>query len=426
MERFFSPRTLIYAWNKIELLITIYLLLIAEQTFLRNSKYVVYGLVALLVLKHWKRVTYATTRDIILPVLVVLAAFSVMWSAAPHVTADEMDLVWRSTFFGVYIGARYTPKEQMQLLAWVCGAAAILSLIYILFIPSTGISFTNGEETWQGIYKHKQYLGRMMTLGAVIFALNLAAHPKQRWINLSGFILTTVMLVLARSTTSLIVFIIALLILSLQNFVKLGYKLKIFLLATITSLICIVSILILGNLEFIVVDFLGKDLTFSGRTEVWTMAIQKGAERFWLGYGYSGFWTSSESSQILNSTWALSKSAGEGRFHVHSGFIDLFLQLGMLGLALFSIGFFLTLSRVIVLLTRTHQIEFLCMFQILILKILFNTTETMTILSGNIFWPLYVSIVLSSIIQRQRLLRVSTREIINLERQPCLNHSSSS
>ncbi|NER78128.1 MAG: O-antigen ligase family protein [Leptolyngbya sp. SIO1D8] len=411
--------------NIIEPFIAIYLLLIAEQTFIQNSKFVVYGLVAFLLLRHWRKVFYATTRDVVLPLLVLLSAFSVLWSAAPQITADEMDLVWRATFFGVYLGIRYTPREQMKLLAWVCGIGAILSVIYALHYPDLGVSFTNSENTWRGIYRHKQYLGRMMTLGTVIFALNLTAFPRYRFLNLAGFILSTVLLLMSRSTTSLVIAIVSLLILSLQNFVKLGYKVKIILLTTIALLISITTVLVIGNLEFIVVDLLGKDLTFSGRTDIWTLAIEKGAERFWLGYGYSGFWTSSESAEILNSTWALSK-AGEGsRFHVHNGFIDLFLQLGMLGLGLFSISFFMTLFRLIMLLARTHQIEFLCLAQILILKILFNITETITILSGNIFWPLYVSIVISSIIQRQRLLRTTVPRHVDLKHRRSLTHSLS-
>jgi len=164
-----------------------------------------------------------------------------------------------------------------------------------------------------------------------------------------------------------------------------------------------VSILILNNLEFIVVDTLGKELTLSGRIDIWVPAIQKGLERPVLGYGFSGFWASSEASYILSHTWAEVATLSGRRFHAHNGFMDLFLQLGFVGVFLFLISFIFTFVRLVYLLEITKKMEFVYLLQLLTLKLLFNTTESITILSGNIFWPLYVSMVLSSIVQLRRI-----------------------
>jgi exopolysaccharide production protein ExoQ len=390
-------------WSNIEVAITIWLLVLSEATFIQFPKLVSYGLVAFLLLKHWRKIIYVATRDLPLFLLVFIASISVLWSAAPDVTSDEIDLVWRSTAFGIYIATRYTPKEQMRLMAWVCGIAAILSLLYVFLLPSVGISITNGETTWQGIYQQKQYLGRVMTIGCVVFILNAIDSQKHRWIYLVGFSLTAFILLQSRSKTSLVLLILSLSILPVQKFIKQHYKLKVVILAISILLICGISILILGNLQTIVVDTLGKDLTFSGRTDVWVPAIAKGLERPILGYGFSGFWASSEASYILNSTWAALATRNGLRFHAHNGLIDLFLQLGFVGLLLFVVGFISTFARVIYLLEVTKRIEFVYMLQLLTLKLLFNTTESITILSGNIFWPLYVSTVLSSIVQLHRV-----------------------
>ena len=399
-----------YIGRKLEPAGVILLLLFAENInaplLVKAINVTSYGIVALLIIGKWKRFAYVATRDLPLLLLVSAAVVSVFWSAAPEYTSVEVRALLRSTLFGAYLATRYTSREQMRLCAWVCGIAALLSFAIVLAQPSEGIHFVNNEPCWRGIYAHKQYLGRTMTIGAMVFLLTLFESQKYWWIGLAGLGWSVVLILGTRSKTGLMLLLFSLLLLPLYNALKQNYKLQVVLFLIILLVGGSLAVLILGNLQYILVDVLGKDMDFNGRVPIWTLAIEKGLERPWLGYGYSGFWTSPDSHQVINSSWAGTEEniAAGTRFHAHSGFVDLFLQLGWLGVSLFILNLLKVFQRVVTLGSLTKTIESFWMLQMITLMLLFNFSETITILSTNhIFWIFYVSIALSSAIQLNQI-----------------------
>ncbi len=79
----------------------------------------------------------------------------------------------------------------------------------------------------------------------------------------------------------------------------------------------------------------GKDLTFTGRTEIWTASLDFISREPWLGYGMGGvFWGGGEVAPSAT-TAALWRAIGFDVPHAHSGALDLMLQLGLVGLLLF-------------------------------------------------------------------------------------------
>jgi O-antigen ligase len=400
-------------WKIIELGIVILFLLISENISLPLLRKIPgsgqYAMLALLLLSLFimgqgKRLIYVATIDKFLLFLVALCVLSAFWSAAPNFTLDEVKAMIRTTLFGVYLATRYTPREQMYLFAGVCAIAALLSLQTALMQPSIGIS---GTGMWKGIYAHKQYLGRMMVLASMVFTLISWESRKYRWVALFFLALSLALVLLSQSKTSLVLLLLALSILPLSQIVKSNYKLQVFLISLVLVLGGSLSMFFISNLETIVVDKLGKDMTFNGRLPVWQLVIEKGMKRPLLGYGFSGFWTSDESVSIINSTWAgdtSGRSAKGFRFHSHNGFVDLFIELGFLGLVTFFIHFIIVLLRTVKLITISKSLEYFFMLEILLIMFLFNGTETKTILStGNILWVFYSSIACSTAIQVNRI-----------------------
>lgn len=361
-----------------------------------------YVIVASLIIGRWKQFIYVATRNIPLLLLIGIALMSVFWSAAPEYTSDECKAMLRASMFGVFLARRYSPKRQMQLFTGLFGIAALVSLTSALALPAYGIGFTNGEVAWKGIFAHKQYLGRIMTMAGTLFLIIAFSNKRYHWFGLIGFCLAVVLLVLSKSKSSLILFLFSLFLMPLFKLVKQYYKLQVFLYIVSLILVASAAILILSNLEFILVDSLGKDLEFNGRVPVWTLAIEKGLERPWLGYGYAGFWTSDESSLIINSTWAGTEQ-GKGRFHAHNGLIDLFLELGLVGLLLFMLSFLTVLIRLVALMHSTKAIEFFWMLQSLLLMFLFNFIETKTIVSTHSLWTFYVATAFSVAVECKRI-----------------------
>ncbi|MHB1330017.1 MAG: O-antigen ligase family protein, partial [Gemmatimonadales bacterium] len=134
---------------------------------------------------------------------------------------------------------------------------------------------------------------------------------------------------------------------------------------------------------------LRKDSSFSGRTLLWAAVVQEIADRPWLGYGLQAFWNgrTAEFSQV----WAIVRWAPP---HSHNGFLDLALNIGIIGTGLFLIGFVLSAGRA---LTNAYgrvgdrlaywPLTFLAYFT------LTNISESTLLRHSSIFWILYVSVV---------------------------------
>lgn len=170
----------------------------------------------------------------------------------------------------------------------------------------------------------------------------------------------------------------------------------------------ILAIILSLNIEYIVVDLLGKDLAFDGRVPLWNLAIEKGLEQPWLGYGYEGFWSSPNvSDYVIYNSWAVLNEGFRNhsvQFHSHNGFIDLFLELGFIGVFIFLLNIFFSIKRIITLLISTRGVEFYWMLQFLGIFWIANLAEGGLVLSSrDMFWIIYVSIVISSAVEQTRI-----------------------
>jgi exopolysaccharide production protein ExoQ len=76
-------------------------------------------------------------------------------------------------------------------------------------------------------------------------------------------------------------------------------------------------------------SLLGKDVTLTGRTGIWSAVIDSIAKRPLLGYGYDAFWLGLEGESyriILAVSWVLAQA--------QNGFMDVMLEMGAAGLAI--------------------------------------------------------------------------------------------
>ena len=87
-------------------------------------------------------------------------------------------------------------------------------------------------------------------------------------------------------------------------------------------------------------SLLGRGSTLSGRTGIWTSVLHAIGRRPIQGYGFGGVWASPvpPSSEI----W---KELKFHAFHAHSGYLDLTLQTGIIGLALFMVAMLAAIHR---------------------------------------------------------------------------------
>jgi exopolysaccharide production protein ExoQ len=135
---------------------------------------------------------------------------------------------------------------------------------------------------------------------------------------------------------------------------------------------------------------LGRDPTLTGRTVLWTFVAESIRQRPWLGYGFSAFWTSSNTASraiIDELHWSTP--------HAHNGFLDLTLELGVIGLAVFLLGYVVAVLRAIRVVRSAEVVPALWPITYLTFLFLYNLTESASLKQGSIFWVLYVATLCS-------------------------------
>jgi O-antigen ligase len=380
------------ALEKLEVVFGVLTLLLSTESFilliphsLRQLFWLsVYGVTVALLVSQGQRSIEVAGRAKLMWLLLGIVFLSVTWSDAPSTTIKQFVALSGTTLFGIYLSVRYTLKEQLRLLAWVFGIAVVLSFVFAIALPSYGLQ---GGQSWQGIYHHKNLLGRIMVLSTIVFLLSAQTSQSYRWLHWGGAGLSVVLLILSNSKTSLALFLLLLGLLLSYRILRLYYKLAVPLLSLALVTAGGLFMVAIAQAEDIV-GAAGKDLTFSGRTDLWSLAIPKIQNRFWLGHGYGGFWQgwSGESADI----WFLESWLPK---HSHNGYIDLWLDLGFVGIVVFTLGMVFVLYRTTLWVSLTRTPEYLLPLAFLNFVLLYNLTESVWLLQNTLFWIFYVTIV---------------------------------
>lgn len=346
----------------------------------------VYMVTLLLLLLRWDSVATVAPRDKVLWALVGLAVLSVLWSTQPEFTIRRSFALVGTTLFGVYLAARYSFKEQLRLLVVMFSIVTVLSLLVVAVLPTYGIA---GTSEWRGIYAHKNQMGRLMALSAIVCVMIFVGSARYRRLAGFVFVLSMGLMVMSKSRTSLVIFVVLMLIFPLARAFRWHHSLALpFFLTTLTAG-TIATLWLADNLESLLAA-IGKDLTLTGRTELWAVVFEMIKQKLWLGYSYGGFWRGYDSSAEY--VWEL---VGWNAPHSHSGFLDIWLDLGLVGLLLFVFGLLSAFKRAIQWLRSTTSVEDVWPLMYCTYILLFNMTESAALNRNNIFWCLFVATVLS-------------------------------
>jgi exopolysaccharide production protein ExoQ len=138
-------------------------------------------------------------------------------------------------------------------------------------------------------------------------------------------------------------------------------------------------------------DALGRSDTLSGRTTLWSSAFDSLGKHPWLGFGYGGFWVGNEGASNM-----IRADVGWMASHAHNGYLDLCLDLGIVGLILFLVGFCVNCAYTIARLRKGFSATRLWPLLFLMFTFLYNFVERTILFRNGISWVLYVATVLSS------------------------------
>lgn len=359
----------------------------------------VYGVTFLLVLARLGRSIFLCVKDPLLLVVVGIAAISVLWSADPGLSLRSSMALIGTTLFGVYLGLRFNFRDQLRLLAWALGIAAVFSLMFALALPEYGITADfRGGEAWRGVYHQKNVLGRLMALGGVVFLLLAASgrgNSRPEW---AGFGLSVSIVALANSATALVALMAVLGLLPLYKALRRHYTFVVPFLIGVVLLGGIAAVWVFDDSAAVLATF-GRDTTFTGRTDIWSAVLDKIRERPWLGYGYGAFWQGWEGESA--DVW-LRIPYDNLPEHAHNGFLDLWLDLGLLGLAAFAIRLVFVFAMAVLWVRSTKSAEGLWPLSYMTFLLLYSTTYPVGLEQNSIWWVLYVAVSLPLVVRAGR------------------------
>ncbi len=334
-------------------------------------KAISYPGIGILVLIRWKSIPYAATRDPFLLFSVFIAILSLLWTTNLATTSEGIRGLLRTLVFAAYIASRYSLKDQMKLWTCIFSIILILSLLVIVCIPSYAIGNDGG---WQGIFPYKNFLGYTMSLGIVLFLNHIISNKgRKNWLVFIGVAGAIALVILAKSSASLVSVLVLVSGMPLYQVVKQHYKFRVVIVGIIGILVSGIVFLIATNIDTILVDILGEGLSFNGRTPIWDLAIEKGLERPWLGYGFNAFWSSDAGIDIMVHTWSGLREEG---FNSHNAFLEQFLSLGFIGLASGIFSLVNIFVRIIIILIKTKKIEIFWLLQLQIFTVLVSLADS--------------------------------------------------
>lgn len=321
--------------------------------------------------------------------LVALALLSAFWSIDPSETLRRAFAFGMATLFGIYLGFRFTSQEVLRLLAGVLGTCAVLSAAVALLLPAYGIGTGVFRGNWQGIFAHKNTLGEMMLLTAVVFRSVPGRSSRSRVIGWTGFAVAVALVVLSRSVTALVVLVTVSVTMPMLRRLR-HAELRSALLLISVCLICITVLLTTVNRE-VALTMTGKDVTLTGRTEVWSAVTRRIAQRPILGYGYDAFWlpTAGPGESVRREVkWSTP--------HSHNGFLDFGADLGVVGVVILVGALAHTARRA----WKHWRPELGALddwpLALLLVILLMDVTESLIYSQSNFAWVLLVTVAAAS------------------------------
>jgi O-antigen ligase len=359
-------------------------------------QYGIYGTTLFLLLARWKSSLRVAVRFPLVWLLPATALMSFLWSDFSALSLQKGITTIQTSYFGLYMASRFNLKQQLQMLGWALGIVAVFSVLFTLAFPGAAIEAGANAGAWRGPFAQKNLLARIVVLGAIVFlllALDSRRHSHWLW---GGFSLSVLLILLTGSKTALLLFLTIVILLPFYQALRRKDTILIPLVITLILVTGSIAVIVVGNWENLLLG-LGRDPTLSGRTNLWEVAIEKISEQPWLGYGYQGFWQEGGGAEVI---W---KAEGYKPPHAHNGFINIALDLGLIGLCIFLLTIAVNYGRSIAWLRLGKTtIELWPIFYVTFF-FMYNNTENTIISHNSIFWALLVAVSLS--IKRHRMIK---------------------
>ncbi|AMB57852.1 O-antigen ligase family protein [Microterricola viridarii] len=359
-----------------------------------------------------------------------LAVLSLAWSFYPGATAVGILAQLATTVPALLLGLCLTWPEFLRALGaalrWLLGLSLLFELWVAVFVGgpvlpfftdyegkipaafywSRGLLFQGGPI--EGIVANRNLLAAAALLALIVFAAQLAARTVRRGPGIAWLAIAVLTLGLTRSATVLIAAVVVAVALGFALWARrVGPERRRPVYLTAGGLVVVGGVfgsLLWGPL----LGALGKSEDLTGRFDIWSAVTELASQRPVAGWGWVSYW-----APWVEPFDDLAVRKGVTYLQAHSAWLDVWLQLGVIGVVLFAalvIGtlwrsWFLAVDRPRDSLAddRPYAASALVPFLLMIALLVQSFTESRILIEGG--WMMLVALAL---ITKRNLRRVET------------------
>jgi exopolysaccharide production protein ExoQ len=318
--------------------------------------------------------------------LAVYALASCAWSQFPRLSLQFGVYIVLNVLLVFYLHSRFQPKAIMQLFALLGWIVVLASIVFAVALPRYGVDHrASSSGSWQGVFIYKNTCAVMATFLLSVSFFVPVRTLRDRVLRAAYVLLTVFLILMTRARTGWIVLAVLLAyvgVVKLSDKCRAGDRAAVLVLLAMFVTVCVVGGALYHDQ---ILMALGKDPTLTGRTDIWKLAVVSAMKRPFLGYGYRAFWTGlqGESAYItLAERWTVPGA--------HNGFLETWLDLGLIGLGMVLITMVVAFWNGAVCLRRGATPLVMWYVSILVMTVVANAAEMTLMFPNYLTWIMYV------------------------------------
>lgn len=313
-------------------------------------------------------------------IFIIYCAVSIIWSDYPFVSFKRWIKELGNVIMVLIIITENDPVKAIRALFSRYSYIVIpLSLLLIYFFPDIGTQYSNAqiETAFIGVTTNKNTLG-IVTLVSILFLVwdmiylrsadALKTGPLDLMLRLALMAMAAWLMILSNSITAIICLLLGIGILVFMKSAFMRNQVRYF--GTYSLLFCFLPLCLICYPDIIemMVKGLGRDITFTGRTELWADLIRESVNPI-IGTGYQSFWLGNRADILWEKYYYHPIQA-------HNGYLETYLNGGLIGL------FLLVAMIVTTAVKLKKQMEFesklgVLLLAIFVVGIFYSMTEAM-------------------------------------------------
>lgn len=329
-------------------------------------------------------------------------AVSVVWSDDPFVSLKRWIKFLGTPVMVLVVLTEERPYDALgTLLRRLAFLTIPVSILFIKYYPDLGRTYHMGRPMFTGIATHKNLLGLICLITGMYFSWSLIfrwreeiekGRKSQVIVTLLFLVMIAWLFYVADSATSLMCWLAALCFFAAGRVPALASEPRKFVLYGVSMIVLFGVLENALNITDQIISGLGRRTDLTMRVPIWEMLLKFDTDPL-LGAGFESFW----SIERLEIIWR----QFPGIVQAHNGFLELYLNIGMIGLILFFITITSGLMNTIRRLEYDYSISVM-RIAFIIIVVLSNWTEATIRPLSNMFMILLFGLMDTSSWAEQR------------------------